>query len=130
MGKIKQIFGSIDRTFLIRSYVISFSFSLIAGTILTLTSRNYMDYDEPTGILILLFLNAFFYPFARYIYFKIRYPITDFYDELVPYEKLWYTRSEVEDRLWRKFIGFIILYSFTLFIAPIGIIYILVKNRK
>ncbi|MCC0700333.1 hypothetical protein KGF42_13125 [Clostridioides sp. ZZV15-6383] len=106
---LKEIFVSLNMKYLIKSYIISAVLTLI-----------FLSSNIPSvGMFIIIMANAILFPFSALVYddlFSLMMGNTLFIMPIV-FIFLW------------KLIKVILLYTFAIFIAPLGIAYILIRNR-
>lgn len=106
---IKEIFSSVDRTFLFRQYFFAIVFFLI------MMFGNFPSFS----VLILLIINTILYPFARITFDSAFSFLIGNQIFILPIFLMFFI----------KIVKFILIYLFAIFIAPISIIYILMRNR-
>jgi hypothetical protein len=109
------IFHGIDRTFLVRSYLISICMTVIIIYLLTHGTR------MTTFAFLWMGLNMVLYPFSDVVW-------TDGINFLFGNNIFLYQVSPVWIVVW-KLIKVFLLYMLAVFIAPVGLIYVYLANR-
>ncbi|MCJ8342837.1 MAG: hypothetical protein MJH09_08330 [Cetobacterium sp.] len=106
---IKEILTSIDKTFLFRQYFFAIVFFFIMSS---------MGINSFYGYIVLI-INTILYPFAVLTFDSAISFIMDNQVFILP----------VFLMIFVKILKFCLIYVFTILIAPISIIYILIRNR-
>ncbi|MFR4286699.1 MAG: hypothetical protein ACLUQ0_10420 [Enterococcus italicus] len=109
---IRIVVTSLHPTYLIRQYIFS----------AVVTAFFYFSSPEvaPTSFYVFLGLNFLFYPFAMFVYDSIA--------SLLMGDNVWIT-SGIFAFIW-GFIKILLIYFFSVLIAPIGILILYFTNRK
>lgn len=108
---IKEIFSSVDTYFLVRQYF----FSIAVFLFWIFEKSNVFNLKE----FLFILLSTILYPFARITFdyvFSFLFGNTTF---IFPIILMFFI----------KIAKFVLLYSFSIFIAPISIVFILIQNR-
>ncbi|MCA0964983.1 hypothetical protein, partial [Salipiger bermudensis] len=115
MNIVTRIFGSIDRRYLIRAYLIGLAFFAF----FFLISRDTPSEDLPTGMVTIMAINTLLFPFAKLVWDQTR----DFaMGNTVVFSPAWYL-------FVMKYLVNGFLWALALFVAPLGIGYLWFKTR-
>ncbi len=116
MNLIKQIFGSLDNTFIIRNYVIGI---ILTGLFLVaeFSGTNKIGFYIFAGLYALISLLLF--PFSKYLYGEI---VGFIFKDVV------FFRNIIIHVIWSG-IRDLILFLFSIIIAPIGIVVLLLRVK-
>ncbi|MEG2812809.1 MAG: hypothetical protein RR912_09920 [Clostridium sp.] len=109
MNMVKKIFGSVDIGYLIKSYIFSI--------IMIYLCLN--DIDKSPSVVFVAILNGILFPFSALLWDTLSDLIMGNNMIILPLPMM---------LVW-KFIKIFLLYIFAIIIAPLGIIYIIIRNK-
>ncbi|MEI3612599.1 hypothetical protein [Pseudogracilibacillus sp. SO30301A] len=111
MSVFKNIYSQFNLKYLIKTYIIGIAFAYLAW--------NYIYEGGSTSIKIFIILSAILFPFATIIYDSV---IDLFFGGLE-------LRINILIFIGYKLFKIIMLFMFTIFIAPIGLIFLIVRSK-
>lgn len=114
MDKVKNIFKSMDNSWLIRHYLFSFAFLIV----LTINGKDSQSFF-PIGFLFFL-LSSLLYPFAMFVYESLI--------NLIVGDNL-FILPLIPMLIW-KFVRFVFIFILAIPIGVIGFIYLYLKLNK
>lgn len=116
------IFGSVKTSYLLKHY--AFAFVLVVAILYSTFSQGFNNVINNFGLLIIVIISFVLYPFAMYVYNSLVQTILG--------DKTYFKEGALHFLLrilWIIVRGCII-FALTIFIAPLGMLYLWIKNRK
>ncbi|PHM67986.1 hypothetical protein [Xenorhabdus sp. KJ12.1] len=115
MDILKKTLGGLNRSYLFRNL-----FFGIGISVLTIWMGSQSTKGIPIGIIMISMINAFLYPYARFVYEQII--------AFIMGENVFFINVIV--MLFAKIITMILCWGFSIFIAPIGLAYLYFYHTK
>lgn len=122
MNFVRSIFGAVDRRYLIRAYVISLA--LLAYAIWAFSNQIGLQNHQKALMIGYAILSAILFPFAKLVWDELRDVILG-------------NSSIIHFGWWAIAVNFIlkimvnvVLWSFAIGIAPLGVLYLWLRNRN
>lgn len=115
MKVLRRIFGSMDRQYMIRAYVIGSVFFVLLG----LGIAGSTDGQNRMFVLVLMGINTLIFPFAKIVWDAFKGFVLG--DTIIV--------QSVAVMFVTKYLVNGILWALAIFVAPIGVAYLLYKSR-
>lgn len=115
MKFFNRIFGSMNRQYMVRAYVIGVAFFVFLGLIIAGSS----DGQTPVVVYVLMGINTLLFPFAKVVWDTLKGFILG--DTII-------VQSAI-GLFVAKYLINGVLWAFALFVVPIGIIYLWIKSK-
>ncbi len=117
MNFLRRIFGGVQPSYIVRSYLIGLIFfALIVGMALSAETKN----GTPIGLIVFAVLNTLLFPFAKLIWDELRNLAFGnnviFMNAIFLFMLKWFVNA--------------MLWAFAIFVAPIGILYLWFRTRQ
>ena len=117
MNFLRRIFGGLQPSYLIRSYLVGLIFfSLMIGMALNAETKN----GSPVGLIVFASLSTLLFPFAKLVWDELR--------DLAFGNNVIFMNAMMLIMLKWLVNGF--LWAFAIFVAPIGILYLWLRTRQ
>ncbi|MEJ5902426.1 hypothetical protein [Ochrobactrum teleogrylli] len=117
MNFLRRIFGGLQPSYLIRSYLIGLIFfALMIGVALNAETKN----GSPVGLIVFASLSTLLFPFAKLVWDELR--------DLAFGNNVIFMNAMMLIMLKWLVNGF--LWAFAIFVAPIGILYLWLRTRQ
>lgn len=117
MDYLRRIFGSINTQYLVRAYVFSFALFGLMAYFLVVSRSEATPVNWP--VMAIFFISALLFPFSKLVY-----------DELKSFllgNNVFYLNALVV--LFAKLFINVFLFSFAIFVAPLGVLYLHFRSR-
>ncbi|MCQ9147654.1 MULTISPECIES: hypothetical protein [Brucella/Ochrobactrum group] len=117
MNFLRRIFGGVQLSYLIRSYLIGLIFfALMIGMALSAEIKN----GSPVGLIVFASLSTLLFPFAKLVWDELRDLAFGnnviFMNAIMLFMLKWFVNA--------------CLWAFAIFVAPIGILYLWFRTRQ